>query len=353
SVDWLGRVRAYEDFARQQGLTFNLIVNSERGGQQSDDLFCRETLQMVDAYLKSGGRPTRWFVQSWYPYPKQMTPETAPHTMTALVKAAIERVSDGAAPSTRREAPARPAAARGAETLPQTHASTGTAQGRIVLQPQAGAMQVRAQVPRLDNQAFALGIDNLDRCCLHAAPNFGDIGPGEGSTTVSRSYLAKGTRDDFLQRLAADRPGLSARQKWARPVGAAHGSKPARADGGDSQGASGHGPSVGSGSAESGRIITKLRVSETTSLATQREASDEHTPIPGSARSVTIHGGARIERKRRQVAALQNAAVGQREPASHVAVRQTGTLGRRKRLVGLLKASNTVAQGGAAYPGLT
>lgn len=68
--------------------------------------------------------------------------------------------------------------------------------------------------------------DNLDRCCLHAAPSFGDIGPGEGSTTVSRLYLAKGTLDDFLRRLAADRPGLTARQKWARSVGAARGTKP-------------------------------------------------------------------------------------------------------------------------------
>ncbi len=68
--------------------------------------------------------------------------------------------------------------------------------------------------------------DNLDRCCLHAAPSFGDIGPGEGSTTISRLYLAKGTLDDFLRRLAADRPGLAARQKWARPVGAARGNKP-------------------------------------------------------------------------------------------------------------------------------
>lgn len=68
--------------------------------------------------------------------------------------------------------------------------------------------------------------DNLDRCCLHAAPSFGDIGPSEGSTTVSRLYLAKGTLDDFLRRLAADRPGLAARQKWARPVGTARGTKP-------------------------------------------------------------------------------------------------------------------------------
>ena len=54
--------------------------------------------------------------------------------------------------------------------------------------------------------------DNLDRCCLHAAPSFGDIGPGEASTTVSRLYLAKGTLEDFRRRLEADRVALAARQ---------------------------------------------------------------------------------------------------------------------------------------------
>ena len=107
SVDWLGRVRKYEDFAREQGLEFNLIVNSERGGHESDELFHRETLQMVDTYWKAGGRPTRWFVQSWYPYPKRMVPETAPHTMTALVKAVIEQVSSSPAAQSRTELPAR------------------------------------------------------------------------------------------------------------------------------------------------------------------------------------------------------------------------------------------------------
>ena len=33
-MDWLKRVRAYEDRARAEGLEVNLIVNSERGGQQ-------------------------------------------------------------------------------------------------------------------------------------------------------------------------------------------------------------------------------------------------------------------------------------------------------------------------------
>jgi hypothetical protein len=92
SVDWLGRVRSYEQFVRDQGLTFNLIVNSEGGGKESDERFFRETLQMVDVYRRAGGQPTRWFVQSWYPHPKQMVPESSSHSMTALVKAVIERV---------------------------------------------------------------------------------------------------------------------------------------------------------------------------------------------------------------------------------------------------------------------
>ncbi|MHB8971659.1 MAG: hypothetical protein ACYC3X_22505 [Pirellulaceae bacterium] len=100
SVAWLKRVRSYEDFAREQGLKFNLIVNSERGGQDADERFYRETLQMVDTYLQAGGKPTRWFVQSWYPHPQQMVPESAPFSMTALTKAVIQRVRPEAAAPT-------------------------------------------------------------------------------------------------------------------------------------------------------------------------------------------------------------------------------------------------------------
>jgi hypothetical protein len=377
SVNWLKRVRTYEDLSREQGLEFNLIVNSERGGFRSDEMFHRETLEMVDAYLAAGGRPTRWFVQTWYRHPRQTVPESAPHSMTGLVKGVIQKV--------------RPEPADGGR-------EGGAARGaRVVLRPQQGSMTVIARVPALDNQGFALGIpetiacreemilnfpearvewkgpdadgavacswgpggrvfytarltpaedhvdvemtvrnhtrfywhdvfafdclnpieapafrdwklertymsaqgkpfrmtgtrrrkghlptvqfylpeqrpageeslfvqgfgatspdrtdgswlvtlsepagaymaatavdaaflfDNLDRCCLHAAPRFGDIGPGESSTAVSRLYLAKGTLDDFQKRLAAERPGLLARQKWAHPGGPASGSGP-------------------------------------------------------------------------------------------------------------------------------
>ena len=374
SVDWLARVRSYEDFAREQGLTFNLIVNSQRGGQESDERFFRETLRMVDTYQRAGGRPTRWFVQSWYPHPKQMVPETASHSMTALVKAVIERV--------RREPPKS-----GSDV---TRRPTASPAGRILLHPVQGKMVVAARVPHLGGQSFSLGIpetigarermilnfpevdgkltwtgpakdgsvasqwtseevvhyhvrlvpgedfvdiemtvqnlsadtwrdvfafnclnptgasgfhdwklertymsshgkpllmaktrrvrghmptvgfytheqtpwghessfvrgfsatspnrtddswivtisedgrshmaatsqdalflfDNLDRCCIHSATSFGEIGPNEKSSTVARLYLAQGGLDEFLARFQADRETLEARQAWARP----------------------------------------------------------------------------------------------------------------------------------------
>ena len=90
--------------------------------------------------------------------PAQQPNRAAAAAENQVVKAAMERVSDGAAPSTRREAPARLPAARIAEASPKKQPAPDTAQGRIVLQPQAGAMQVRARCPasttRLSRWAF-------------------------------------------------------------------------------------------------------------------------------------------------------------------------------------------------------
>jgi hypothetical protein len=97
-------------------------------------------------------------VQSWYPYPKQMVPETAPHTMTALVKAVIQQVRSGEA--------------SGTETSPSAQRQATTGSGRIALQPQPGAMQVTARAPGLDNQVFALGIPETIGCREAMLVNF-------------------------------------------------------------------------------------------------------------------------------------------------------------------------------------
>ena len=87
-VKWIDRIIAYETFARSKGLEFTLIANSEKGGKESGRAFHERTLKMVDAYRQAGGRPDRYMIQSWYPYPKKVAPETG-HSMTALVRAVI------------------------------------------------------------------------------------------------------------------------------------------------------------------------------------------------------------------------------------------------------------------------
>ncbi|MFQ6133704.1 MAG: hypothetical protein ACE5R4_16805, partial [Armatimonadota bacterium] len=90
-VDWLARVRDLEAYIEGEGLEFNLICNSEAGGQESARAFYDRSLKFLDTYLEAGGTPRRYIIQSWYPHPRQVLPETGEHTMTALVKAVIER----------------------------------------------------------------------------------------------------------------------------------------------------------------------------------------------------------------------------------------------------------------------
>ncbi|MFV1967434.1 MAG: hypothetical protein ACC628_18550 [Pirellulaceae bacterium] len=97
-VDWLTRVRTYEQFARERGLQFNLIINSEAGGKESDQAFYERTLKMFHTYHAAGGRPTRYFVQSWYEHPKEIVPEDEPHSLTALVRAVIQKLDEASHP---------------------------------------------------------------------------------------------------------------------------------------------------------------------------------------------------------------------------------------------------------------
>jgi len=48
--------------------------------------------------------------------------------------------------------------------------------------------------------------DNLDRCCIHSAPLFGDIASGTEKTVLVRFYLGHGSLVDFLLRYFNDFP---------------------------------------------------------------------------------------------------------------------------------------------------
>ena len=156
-IDWLGRVRALEDFVRRRGYEFNLIANSDIGGNRSDQEFYERTLRMVDTYVGAGGRPTRYFVQSWYPHPKVYLPETEPTSMTALVKAVLLRLH----PRSEARSSGR-ALVRGS---------------RVVLMPDPEGMGCGLTVPGLPNQLFVLVIPETIGSREEMLLNFPDVSP--------------------------------------------------------------------------------------------------------------------------------------------------------------------------------
>ena len=91
-LNWLKRVRMFEDFCHESDVPFNLIINSETGGGSSDKMFYDRTLKMLETYIQAGGNPERYIIQSWYNFPKETVPENKPYTMTYLVKEVLMRL---------------------------------------------------------------------------------------------------------------------------------------------------------------------------------------------------------------------------------------------------------------------
>jgi hypothetical protein len=91
TVDWPGRIRELERYARQKGTGFNLVTNSETG-YLSAEAFARDSLKYLDTYLADGGRPDHFVVQSWYPHPERLLPESDPDSCAWLCARFIERL---------------------------------------------------------------------------------------------------------------------------------------------------------------------------------------------------------------------------------------------------------------------
>jgi len=90
--DWIARIMDLENYVESQGLAFNLIINSARGGKTSDKLFQEETLAYLDIYRARGGSPAAYLVESWYPNPQAVVAETTLYSMTNTVREVISSV---------------------------------------------------------------------------------------------------------------------------------------------------------------------------------------------------------------------------------------------------------------------
>ncbi len=91
TVNWPERILQLESYARSKGTRFNLTANSETG-YVSAQAFSEDSLKYLDAYLAAGGKPDNFVVQSWYPHPKELLPESKPHTGIWLSARFIERL---------------------------------------------------------------------------------------------------------------------------------------------------------------------------------------------------------------------------------------------------------------------
>ncbi len=83
-IDWIARILDLESETKTRQLKVNLIFNSERGGHTSNALFAQESLEYIELYYAKGGAPDAAIVQSWYPHPTTIVPESTPDTMTNL-----------------------------------------------------------------------------------------------------------------------------------------------------------------------------------------------------------------------------------------------------------------------------
>ena len=71
---------------RGHGWRFGLIYNSDTGGRTGDQPFHDQTLASFAAFKAAGGRSDDVLVQSWYPFPSMMVPETQSFTFTNVAK---------------------------------------------------------------------------------------------------------------------------------------------------------------------------------------------------------------------------------------------------------------------------
>ena len=81
-------------FVRSQGVEFDLVVNSDFGGNMSARAFSERSPEFLHWHRASGGAAAahRYIVQSWHRYPESDGPEHETHTLTHLTAEFIRRL---------------------------------------------------------------------------------------------------------------------------------------------------------------------------------------------------------------------------------------------------------------------
>jgi len=84
------KLRAMEEFCREEGLEFYFLFNDHTGGRDSDKLFHENVMKCLRSVRSHGLSPELGTIQSWYKHPVNDLPEDRPHTFMYLAKEFIK-----------------------------------------------------------------------------------------------------------------------------------------------------------------------------------------------------------------------------------------------------------------------
>ncbi|MDO8729049.1 MAG: fibronectin type III domain-containing protein [bacterium] len=93
SVDWIKRIIDLEKQVKLYQAKFGIIINTEKGMNQSNGLFKTYSLAFMDLYKIKGGSPDNFVLESWGNYPNQLLPDTTVNTFMNTAVEVIKRAS--------------------------------------------------------------------------------------------------------------------------------------------------------------------------------------------------------------------------------------------------------------------
>lgn len=77
SISWQ-KVKDVEEYVQKEiGCSFGLVCTSRVAGYRSDEAYHRAVLSALASHAKTGGRPDRYLIMSWFPHPKTSIPDSA------------------------------------------------------------------------------------------------------------------------------------------------------------------------------------------------------------------------------------------------------------------------------------
>ncbi len=80
------KLKAIEQFCRDEGIEFYFLFNDHTGGHTSDKLFHENVMKCLRSVKSHGLTPELGTIQSWYKHPVEELPEDQTHTFMYLAK---------------------------------------------------------------------------------------------------------------------------------------------------------------------------------------------------------------------------------------------------------------------------